>query len=893
MASYCIGIDLGTTNCALAYVPMQESAAQSPAKIFSIPQRESTGGEVLAPTLPSFLVCAPGAMNWEVGRRARSLAGEIPGRVISSAKSWLVHPAVDRKAAFLPFGSEDLPTSQRLSPVEASSTLLRHLVQTWDAAHPQAPLHQQNVAVTVPASFDPVAQQLTREAALDAGLPEETLLLEEPQAAFYAWLAGSGTSTLHALAGNKASTILVIDIGGGTTDFSLFVWHPGALFPLERIAVSDHILLGGDNLDLALAHFLEEKISPGNPLSATTQARLLTRCREIKEEALLSSTPSERTWKVSLAQSGASLLSGTLQTEIDEATVHRLLMEGFFPQVSAREFPLRSAKGLREVGLPYARDPAVTRHLADFLRDRPFPDTILFHGGTTKAPAVRQRLQAQLAAWNNGCSPLVLDNADADLSVALGAAWHLAQKLHGTAPMELGSSRAYYIGVGDHQAVCILPQGATAETVFRANPKGLRALVGYSVSLTVYQNSRRPSDQAGAVFPLDDSFQALPPVETLLRPPRQGRKATSPEVRVEIHSTLRSTGLLRLELHCAEPALKWKEPWPLDFNLRAQAAQPSSAIEKSTTTAPDLIAQTAESLQSTWLAAAQRGSKLTGNQLLSMGEGILNRGRTEWSGQVVRPLFDAWMVLWDSDAAGKSVPPMAEEAWWHLAGFLLRPGWGVPGDDIRMKAFTTRALEAQNGLRRSVKVPYWIALRRVAAGFSEEAASHLWAGIFPDWKGQTPAAEILLLAGSLESLPRSTREQLTEKLIAVLEENPGQMAGWRALGRILSRVLLHGGAERVLSPAWVETAWQKLSPVEVPEAAQNEAALCWLRAARCTELRTSTVSPKVRDDMGRLLRSWGWEESRRRALRDVIPLVAADHAALLGEAPPPGLRLAE
>ena len=494
MPAYRIGIDLGTTNSALAFVP-SDSADGIP-KVLPIPQPETAHSSIAAEMLPSFLLLPPAneGPDWVVGRFARQRSAEAPGRVVQSAKSWLVHHAADRTAKFLPFGSSDIPAGSRISPVGALAKILATLAAAWDSAHPDSPLAQQDTAITVPASFDPAAQELSLRAAREAGFPPSTILIEEPQAAFYAWLESSSETTA-ALAPWRTSHILVIDIGGGTTDLSLFSaeWKPDSPLPhLQRMAVSDHILLGGDNLDLALAHHLEEKLAPGSQLHPTTFAQLSARARELKEAALSPPAGEERTFPVAVAKPGASLLAGTLQTEIASSTVRSLLLDGFFPDVQAGEQPLRAAPGLREMGLPYAKDAAITRHISDFLRNRPPVDFILFNGGVTKSPAIRARLADNIARWQPGHPAKILENTDPDLAVARGAARFLWLRASGgPACIEAGASHAYYIAAGENSAVCVLPQNAAAEQPQTASPPNLRATVGQPVSFRLFRNARR------------------------------------------------------------------------------------------------------------------------------------------------------------------------------------------------------------------------------------------------------------------------------------------------------------------------------------------------------------------------------------------------------------------
>jgi hypothetical protein len=884
MTRYRIGIDLGTTNCALASVPAESLEGRT--RILPITQAESAHSEVSPDTLPSFLYLPAGqGTEWIAGRFARSRATEVPGRVVSSAKSWLVHHAANRRAKFLPQGTQELDSKSQLSPVGALTLLLEKLAAAWNSQHPEAPLAAQELAITVPASFDPVAQQLTLEAAREAGFPASTLLLEEPQAAFYAWLE---SADLPPTPGK--THILVVDIGGGTTDLSLFSAEqkPDSPLPrLQRIAVSDHLLLGGDNLDLALAHFLEEKLAPGSQLPPTTFAQLLALCRDIKENALGSSHSPEKIWPVAVAKPGASLLAGTLRAEVSAEEIDRLLLEGFFPPVGAGERPLQAPPGLREMGLPYAKDPAVTRHLADFLRDRPTVDFILFNGGLTKSPAIRQRVLENISRWQPEHSPLVLENADPDLAVARGAARFLHLRATGdSSRIEAGSSHSYYIATGDHSALCILPQDAPPEKEHSAAPKNLRALIGKPASFRILRNPRRAKDQPGDIAQIDSpGFTEIPPLETILTPPDGGRIPADPNVRVALRTTMRSTGLLRVELLCAEPGLRWDEPWPLEFLLRGRSA---TASGKKSADSSDAVTQAGLQLVALLDPSRKTRQKLTANTIFTIGEKSLGAKKSDWSGGIVRRLFDLWL-----EAAGpRHASPEHEETWLHLAGWFLRPGCGMTGDPERVAALAEILTNPPKFPNGSVKIQRWICARRIAAGLDSAQALAIWSQAAAEWKdGAHPSAETALLAGSLETLPAEFRAAIARRIAASLAAQPSNPAWWKALGRLLSRALFHAGAEQILPPDLVEEIWNSLRDTDPGESLRPEAAACWLRAARLTGLRAVDLPKSTRHQIDSALKNWDISEVRRRVLHDTVPLAASDQTSLLGEAPPPGLSL--
>jgi molecular chaperone DnaK (HSP70) len=435
---FSIGVDLGTTNSALAYVPLTGDAEP---EALAVPQWESPAALTEAPTLPSFLYLpedgaaemperVPGTEGWIAGRLARRRAGETPGRVVRSAKSWLCHHSADRSAPILPWGSEDLAPAQKISPVRAAALILTALRSAWDSRFAASgfAFDGQEITITVPASFDAAAQRLTLNAAEEAGFPGGVRLLEEPQAAFYCWLERYDAAEPlwegvdpHAA---EPRHVLIVDIGGGTSDFSLFELRPGAsgAFPdIRRVAVSEHILLGGDNIDLALAVLMEPRLAAERGQMAGPQwDHLVASCRDLKERALSGLGTAQEHYVVALPGRGSSLVAGAQTATLARDEVERLVLDGFFPVCDARARPYRTRSGLRDWGLPYAADSAITRHLADFLRDRPRVDAVLFNGGSLHAAVLRQRVLDQIAAWQGGDRPMELENAERDLAVAGG-----------------------------------------------------------------------------------------------------------------------------------------------------------------------------------------------------------------------------------------------------------------------------------------------------------------------------------------------------------------------------------------------------------------------------------------------------------------------------------------
>jgi hypothetical protein len=536
------------------------------------------------------------------------------------------------------------------------------------------------------------------------------------------------------------------------------------------------------------------------------------------------------------------------------------------------------------MGLPYAKDPAVTRHLADFLRDRPPIDFILFNGGLTKSPAIRQRLVENLSRWQPGHATQVLENTDPDLAVARGAARFLHLRATGdSSRIEAGASHAYYISTGEKSALCILPQDAPPEKDHASEPPNLRALVGKPAHFRILRNPRRSADKPGDIIDSGaEGFTELPGLETILTPPADQPLPRDPNVRVSLRTTLRSTGLLRVELLCADPGLRWESPWPLEFSLRGKTSPSSNKCADRS----DAVSLAGHQLAALLAPERKTRQKLTANTIFSAGEKALGSRKSDWSAGIVRQLFDIWL----ESAGNRLTSADHEEAWLHLAGWLLRPGSGMTGDPERVAALAhilAHPVKSPNG---SVKIQRWICARRIAAGLDPAQSLAIWIPAAAEWKdGSNPSAEIALLAGSLETLPAQFRAAIARRLALAITSQPSNPAYWKALGRLLSRVLFHAGADQILPPDLVEEIWQQLTDTDPGESLRPEAAACWLRAARLTGLRPVDVSKPIRHQIDSALKRWDTTEVRRRVLHEAIPLATSEQSGMLGESPPPGL----
>ena len=609
-ARYAVGIDLGTTHCVMAAVDLNASDGDEVVDgIEAIPQLTAPGAIEERLVLPSFLYLPhPDELRPEdrtlpwgepqpfvVGELARSMGGRTPIRLAASAKSWLCHPGVDRRAAILPIEAPD--EVQRVSPLQASMRYLEHLRAAWDHRHPDAPLPEQDVVLTVPASFDPAARELTAEAAAAVGLGH-LVLLEEPQAALYHWiLAARGEWRKQVRVGD---IILVVDLGGGTADFSLIaVTERDGALELVRIAVGDHILLGGDNMDLALAHTVRAKLAEAGTSLDPWQVQALTHgCRHAKESLL--SDDALDTAPVVVPSRGSRLIGGTLRTELTRAEVANTLVEGFFPEVAASAHPASRARAaLTKIGLPYAQDAAVTRHLAAFLtrqvgatRDLAgfesrlpenagflHPTAVLFNGGVFKAPFLLYRTLDILNSWLNdeGAPPArLLEGIELDLAVALGAAYYGHVRRGRGVRIRGGTAKAYYVGVESAmpavpgmeppiEALCIAPFGMEEGTQAELPPQEVGLVVGEPVRFRFFSSSVRRHDQVGAVLEQwqPDELEELEEIAAIL--PAEDRQPGE-VVPVRLHAAVTEVGTLRLE---AVPRVG-AESWKIEFDVRGE-----------------------------------------------------------------------------------------------------------------------------------------------------------------------------------------------------------------------------------------------------------------------------------------------------------------------------------
>ena len=601
MHQYVIGIDLGTTNSVLAYAPIQADSNSPEIKLLPIPQLVAAGTTEARSSLPSFAYLPTDAetengsldLPWPretkitTGELARSRSADAPNRTIVAAKSWLCHHKVDRRAPILPFQAPN--DVEKISPVEATKQYLAHLAAAWNTAFPDAPIDQQQVVLTVPASFEPVARELTRESAIAAGLPGDFVLLEEPQAALYAWLDQQGDDWREKLSVGKS--ILVCDVGGGTTDLTLIqVDEESGNLVLRRSAVGNHLLVGGDNMDLATAHVVAGKFAEkGTKLNPWQSVSLWHSCRKAKETLMSDGGPD--THSISVLGRGSKLIGGTVTAEVNKQDIANMLLDGFFPVCQLADKPqTQPASGFQEIGLPFESDPGITRHIADFLNrcgeddQASIPDFVLFNGGVFKATGFQNRLLDVIGSWGSNDSDesktkLLAGVHNLDFAVAKGACYYAWNKQSESGGIRIrgGVGHSYYVGIETAglaipgaprplKALCVVPFGMEegTETKIESNEIGL--VVGQPVSFRFFRSNERQSDQPGDLIEyFEDQLEESDPLLTTL----SADGFDDAYAAVKFESKITELGMF--ELWCGD--VNTDHRWKLEFNVRESDAE--------------------------------------------------------------------------------------------------------------------------------------------------------------------------------------------------------------------------------------------------------------------------------------------------------------------------------
>ena len=891
-----VGIDLGTTNSALAFVDPREAAETDfpPIHILPIQQQVDASRTEVLRTLPSFLYLSEPPI---VGAYAREQGALLPTKTVHSAKSWLSNSEADRTAKILPWDSQD--EGRVLSPVDASSRYLAFLRDTWLTVKGSS-LGEQDVVLTVPASFDEEARELTVQAAREAGI-EKLTLLEEPVAAFYAWIAG------HLARSNKelfdGQTVLVCDVGGGTSDFTLVrVNREGDRVQFTRTTVGRHLLLGGDNLDLTISWLAESKL--GKTLSLRQRSGLRRQCSSAKEKLLSEYAPPSV--DVTVMGAGSSLIGGTLKTTITRDEVLELALSGFLPPCELGDLPqLDKQSVFRELGLPYVSDPAITRHLAEFLQSSAAAqggiDAILFNGGFFIPAVFRDRVRDVVEHWY-GRKPAIFENQDLDLAVALGAAYYSFVRSSGSGVLVRGGlPRAYYLGVegagsSSIRTVCLMPRGTEEGQEIKLAEPELQLLTNTPVAFRLYSSLSRTEDVAGQLVSFDPTEDMLDPasdprLHAPLRAVIRFGKGGERHVPVTVGARLSEVGTLET---WAESKIS-DHRWRLQFQLRKNAeisernAAPAG-VRSTALVGPEALSR-AESLVAQVFSKSQ--SNIPPEQLPARLEQALGLGRSSWPLATIRSLADKLLEF--ADGRRKNAPH--EARWLNLTGFCLRPGFGSPGDDFRIEQ--ARRIYASGltfGNQVQCEVDWWIFCGRIAGGLNRNQQSDIFQRLSPlllpkQKKGRLNPSlfrEMWRTAASLELLPQQIKVQLGDALLDTIKRGEmTEVAVW-CLSRLGARKLFSGPINLVVNPSivsrWVESMLRLTPTPSLLEAV--------VQMARLTGDTARDLSPAILDTVRRAC-----ESSPRAA--DLLRHLSGEHEDLahssrvFGEELPAGLILAE
>lgn len=922
-----IGIDLGTTNCAVAFIrPLPEEDEQhSPdIELYEIPQLVAPGEGAPHRTLPSFLYIAGTHditseslwLPWDeqarsaVGILAREQGALVPARLVSSAKSWLCYSEVDRRAKILPWGS-DLG-EDACSPVEASTRYLAHIRDAWnyeaetgETGIPKAKFEQQEIVLTVPASFDEEARELTVEAARKAGL-ERFTLLEEPLAAFYSWIAAHNRQFDSYV--DDGDTILVCDVGGGTTDFSLIsVSKKDGEVTFERVAVGEHLLLGGDNVDHALARIVEAKLS-GARLSIDQRASLLRQCCAAKEQLLSTEAPASIT--IRIAGGGSSFIGSSLQAELTREEVLHLLLEGFLPAVTLDEKPHKERRaGLRQIGLPYESDPAITRHLAAFLSEackdssQPVkPAAILFNGGFFKPDLLRERLCNIVGSWfAQNWKPKLLSNHSLDTAVAVGAAYYGLVRQTGGIRVGAGSPRAYYIAVAQQQeqentlqAVCVLPRGVQEGTKLTLDGRLFELQANRPVVFTLWSSHTRQGDRLGDLITAStEQFHLHSPLDTIIR---YGKRSNARRVPVKLEVEFTEVGTL--ELWCRSQVSEHR--WRLQFQLRKNAPQikaqarttRTSSIATPASTAiieAECVSRALEMLNEVFAANP------TANPVDLMGrlEEVLQHGRDAWPLEVIRQMADRLLDL----AEGRRHSPRHEARWLNLTGFCLRPGFGHQMDEVRMvnarRIYHTGLVWLDD---EQVQAEWMVFCRRIAGGFTRGQQIEFYNRYASTLIGKkrrrlNPQVEreSWRTLASLEAIEARQKTELGNALTERLMQQATEHQLW-AIGRLGARIPFAATIDTVV-PARVASRWVEIL-LGLKTGSGDTLAAALAAIAACSGDPVRDLDEKLRQRVEMRLLDLNREDLVKR-LWEYLPPERKEAERVFGESLPDGLRLLE
>ena len=915
---YVVGIDLGTTHTVVAFSDAQKTPQEI--QLLPIEQLIAPGQVAARPLLPSVRYHpAPGELSAAdiafpsyskdslssdeapvIGEAARLLGAKSKGRFVTSAKSWLSHPSVDHSAEILPWGSSD--EISKVSPIDASASYLAHIRTVWGHQFPDAPLEQQDIVITVPASFDEAARSLTLEAARVAGLTQ-VRLLEEPQAVCYDWLRRNTDTLKQALA--NVHLLLVCDVGGGTTDLTLIKVEQGEHEPkLTRIGVGDHLMLGGDNIDLALAHLAESRLTDGDKrLSAADLSQLIEQCRLAKERLLAGDAPEQTT--VTLLGGGSKLIGSSRSVVFTREEVRTLTLDGFFPLSSVDELPDRKRSGVVEFGLPYAAEPAISKHIAAFLKlhavasgdalkgEGRVPDALLLNGGVFRSQPITQRLVTLLNSWSTK-PPVLLENKHPELAVAFGAVSYAIARRDKKLKIGGGAARSYFLLVDtdnstQQQGICILPRGSEEgdEVILKNRQFALR--LGMPVRFHLASTTGDAEYKSGDVTEITELFHSLPPLAVAFEGDESKLNA---EAIVQLAVTQTEVGTLKIQCVSVENP---EQRWNVEFQIRKKGVaglQLDAAL-------PPQFKGAVENIHCVFGSKSRQIDPKSVKNLRADLEKQLGGLRTEWETPLLRALFST--LLEGSKYHRRS--ENHERVWLSLAGFCLRPGFGYPLDDWRVEQLWKlypQGIQFVNETQNWTE--WWTLWRRIAGGLSVVAQEQIFADIA---KFINPAAarqpgvakqiknrgydDMVRLAAVLERLPVDKKIQLGDWFLKRLQKASEPTQTWWAVGRIGARMPFHGSSHNVI-PADVVCNWltQILSEdwKKTPHAGFAATII-----ARMSGDRVRDIDESVRSKIIAKLKFSKAPLSWIEMVEHVKELDEKEEKQIFGEALPPGLKL--
>lgn len=935
---YVVGIDLGTTNSAVSYIDMSIVGGESHSphqitraiKTFKIPQLTGAGEFLAVSVLPSFLYI-PGEYDiskesilhpWKrekdifAGIFAREHGAQIPARLVSSAKSWLCHAHADRQAKILPWGSESV---DKISPVTATAEYLRHIRKAWNHSVKDEDefLENQYVVITVPASFDEAAREFTLEAAHEAGFDQQLTLLEEPLAAFYSWLVQHEHDWQEHV--KPDDLILVCDVGGGTTDFTLISLKEAEGSPrFERLAVGDHLILGGDNIDLALARFVESKFPKKNQLTADKWKTLSHKCRAAKEQMLNSSDSNVlNSVRITLKGEGSSLIAGTLAADLTRDELEQILCNGFFPDVEpSKDESKKTGKAIAEFGLPYEQEAAITRHIGWFLEKQresikqrlgkePLPDLILFNGGSLKPEFLQERIRSAIRKWfafDDISVPKVLLNPDPDFSVALGASYYGLVKQGRGVKVGSGSPRSYYIGIAkkednaplsiykeqpfnntNNQAVCIVERGLDEGSAINLPEMKFDVITNQPVAFTIFSSSFRSGDRSGDIVDIDDSLTPMTPLQTIVR---FGKKGERSDVPVTIEPEYTEMGTLSIWCRSSISNHRWK----LQFQLRDSLTGESKDTEIFDNS---LVEDACLLIDKIFTEITEKSSDI--QMVIRQLETMVDRKKSGWPLSFLRSVADR--LIKNADLRKNS--PDHEVRWLNLTGFCIRPGFGDAFDQERIRQLWKVYLAGlifpkfkQNALE------WWIFCRRIAGGLNAGQQRLFFQNITPyllsesnTRKACSPQEriEIWMAAANMERLLVKDKISLARKLISTLKPGKTPKQFFWILSRIGARELLYGSVDRVVSAKEVSSWIKKIYKMEWRST--DPVVLAIPQIMRKTGDRTRDVEDELVSMVIPWLKQMQATESSLKMIQHVVPIKSFEESMIYGESLPHGLVL--